>query len=96
MMIHDVLFLFLVIGRLKLPDPMISPVFSRNQMFVLNISKQLLKSGGDVFGKHVDGSNQTALGRTEYTLLVYLTGSGDGLEGGQKLLPKSIPEGCDL
>jgi len=40
-------------------------------------------TGGDVFGKHIDGSNQTTLGRTEYTLLVYLTGYGDGLEGGE-------------
>ena len=39
--------------------------------------------GGDVFGKHIDGSNATALGRTEYTLLVYLTGREEGLEGGE-------------
>ncbi|CAK9059591.1 unnamed protein product [Durusdinium trenchii] len=40
-------------------------------------------SGGDVFGQHVDGSNQTSLGQTEYTLLVYLSGVNEGLVGGE-------------
>eukprot|EP00435_Cladocopium_sp_Y103_P010976 s2204_g2.t2 len=48
-------------------------------------------TGGDVFGKHIDGSNQTALGRTEYTLLVYLTG-GDGLEGGPRWVRKVLSD----
>ena len=51
--------------------------------FCIKTSTGFVSSGGDVFGKHIDGSNQTALGRTEYTLLVYLTGYGDGLEGGR-------------
>lgn len=40
---------------------------------------------GDLFGKHVDGSNTVAqpAGRTEYTLLVYLTGAAEGLVGGE-------------
>eukprot|EP00933_Yihiella_yeosuensis_P039046 TRINITY_DN32983_c0_g1_i1.p1 TRINITY_DN32983_c0_g1~~TRINITY_DN32983_c0_g1_i1.p1 ORF type:complete len:236 (+),score=50.22 TRINITY_DN32983_c0_g1_i1:34-741(+) len=35
---------------------------------------------GDVFGQHIDGANQTPLGQTEYTLLIYLTGD---LRGGE-------------
>jgi len=40
---------------------------------------------GDLFGRHVDGSNDVAVppGRTEYTLLVYLTGPAEGLVGGE-------------
>merc|ERR1712194_186397 len=38
---------------------------------------------GDVFGKHIDGSNKVAGGRTEFTLLVYLMGEEEGLEGGE-------------
>ncbi|CAE7369667.1 unnamed protein product [Symbiodinium natans] len=40
-------------------------------------------SGGDVFGKHVDGSNQTARGKTEFTLLIYLSGEEHELVGGE-------------
>jgi len=38
---------------------------------------------GDVFGKHVDNANEVAEGRTEYTLLIYLTGAREGLVGGE-------------
>eukprot|EP00746_Dinoflagellata_sp_MGD_P022144 gnl/MRDRNA2_/MRDRNA2_151749_c0_seq1.p1 gnl/MRDRNA2_/MRDRNA2_151749_c0~~gnl/MRDRNA2_/MRDRNA2_151749_c0_seq1.p1 ORF type:complete len:223 (-),score=44.20 gnl/MRDRNA2_/MRDRNA2_151749_c0_seq1:256-924(-) len=38
---------------------------------------------GDLFGQHVDGSNEVATGRTEYTLLIYLTGAAEGLVGGE-------------
>lgn len=31
----------------------------------------------------MDGSNQTSLGQTEYTLLVYLSGVNEGLVGGE-------------
>ena len=38
---------------------------------------------GEVFGAHYDDSNNTPLGRTELTLLLYLTGKGaDGGGGG--------------
>mmetsp|Transcript_39959 Transcript_39959/g.92035 ORF Transcript_39959/g.92035 Transcript_39959/m.92035 type:complete len:251 (-) Transcript_39959:49-801(-) len=38
---------------------------------------------GDVFGQHIDQSNVARAGRTEYTLLIYLTGSAEGLQGGE-------------
>eukprot|EP00930_Biecheleria_cincta_P071288 TRINITY_DN58801_c0_g1_i1.p1 TRINITY_DN58801_c0_g1~~TRINITY_DN58801_c0_g1_i1.p1 ORF type:complete len:238 (+),score=29.46 TRINITY_DN58801_c0_g1_i1:338-1051(+) len=38
---------------------------------------------GDVFGQHVDGSNMTSLGPTEFTLLIYLSGSEEGMNGGE-------------
>eukprot|EP00929_Paragymnodinium_shiwhaense_P119224 TRINITY_DN91104_c0_g1_i1.p1 TRINITY_DN91104_c0_g1~~TRINITY_DN91104_c0_g1_i1.p1 ORF type:complete len:251 (+),score=56.37 TRINITY_DN91104_c0_g1_i1:125-877(+) len=38
---------------------------------------------GDVFGQHIDGSNVTSRGRTEYTLLVYLSGAAEGMQGGE-------------
>ncbi|CAE7702539.1 unnamed protein product [Symbiodinium pilosum] len=40
-------------------------------------------SGGDVFGQHIDGSNQTSRGKTEFTLLIYLTGEEHELVGGE-------------
>ena len=40
--------------------------------------------GGDVFGQHVDGSNQTDRGKTEFTLLIYL--SGEDISGQQAQL----------
>jgi len=38
---------------------------------------------GDVFGQHIDGMNVTPRGRTEFTLLLYLSGEAEGLLGGE-------------
>jgi hypothetical protein len=39
---------------------------------------------GDSFGKHIDESNIDEVGRTtKLTVLIYLTGTGEGLQGGE-------------
>ena len=38
---------------------------------------------GDVFGRHYDDNNTIGGERTEYTLLVYLSGQAQGMEGGE-------------